>query len=987
MAEPGSEIVLRDAGVSHAHDDHAIRNAQTEGRIRRAKDMLRILVDESSNDKPVTGPGDEWLVDLLARMKTGNFITQNAHEYVHRACVGAGRTDRIHTGWSELSGDTAAAALDVKRRFADRQVVVSGFRGRKPDDPRRLDQFDAADAIVLTRGDFHAPYQFIEAIDYLRSARAAASAVGQPRERALVVADFGFYRPLLRGMFGAAPRGVDEKDHYRKALDSTLRQGQRPGVPHAATTVQIVDSLDDVARTGALTRRGPTALGATPATPALPALPASDTATRNVAQLFVGTTKQLKIEHWRSGFGSATLRISSLIELIDDLGEPEERHGSYVANVRGLRPDAGVENSGKAESFVRVIRRVLDGEHPTISREALLQRLASFGVDAERGDRLHFIADDRGLEFPDWPLLEPYFPAHIKEEALAEVERRVGGQDPAIQAVPGVETTWWINTAGGTTQLLEHFMQAYERRAAATGERLEPSVVSVCVASLVDMDLSTGAADVRNFSGATTFEFRRPPAGAVNAADSEAWFVPAAAINPESRSVQELMDRSHEGAYTASLPWVKAIDAMRADGVTFENTARRSRVPDYRVSLIGQPGSTRGAAWQERIRALAPANATRPDPAGEHAQPVVIGQASAARAFDPYAIGQRVQHADAVVFDAVPGTLGAQATVLYEYFSALVLTSLHPDYKNVRVLVNEGDPHLAILQELVRTQHLYGLSENPLTLSRRYDEESQATAELERHWAQYERIEVPQDGAAAPPNQFDVRRELDAGRAARRPAVVVLASGKAVEPSLVAETTSVARWIAGRGDDAIYGGGAKGLMGEFYQHYQRHAASSRTGGKVAGISTTMVIGKETTTSELPAALDVGHVSPDIITRMHQLFEADMAVFLAGGVGTAEEIGFALALKAAGVQPMRDKPMILVNSLMPDGKRLCDGYLEYFGAGDPALDRQRRIEAGASRLKALNVHVVQAGRDDFDRTFGDEFMRIRKLYGIGSTPRA
>ncbi|CAN7566397.1 LOG family protein [Trinickia sp. LjRoot230] len=943
--------------------------AAVAARFERMRDLLRQMVDETSNDKPTIRDGDVWLLELLANMKEGNFVTQDPIEHVNWGRI---RTDQIQTQFSEFSADTVAHAESIKQQLQGREVAVLGFVARELDEPLRQKQWDSADDIVLAAGDPHALHQFIEAFDYLRC-RSPKDVPESKRQKRLIIADFEFYRPLLRRLFGVAPTGTNERFYYRQSLQALLRM-HGPQSPRLDVTVEIPGSLEDLPAPSTKAIIGTQA----DQTESLADIEQRLVKVREVPCLFVGTNKVTKLAHLNAAFSGTTVTINSLMTLIDDLGNPDECHKTYAANARGLS-GADANNSGKAESFARVIQSVLNGEHPTISREMLLDRLKKFGVTG----KIYFMTDDRGAEFPDWDLLEPHLDSEFKKSVIEELKRRVGGQDMRIQPVPGVEMTWWINTAGGIEALFGYFERAYKKRLAKTNEDIPRKVTTACVATLVEMDLTTGDYEMRTYSGATTYDFRRPRADLPNRETSEAWYVEPGSHNPENRSMQEIMDASPEGARSPSLPWVKVVEAMRADGVVFANTRPVARVPDYKITFHGADQSTRGTALQMSMNMLMQRDNTGPRASARTPLPVIApnrrGIAPAA-AFDSYEIGRRIAGSDALIFDKTPIEFLARAKRFYEYFSALVLTSLHPDFANAAVLVNEEDEGMSILQEAVKTQYRYGLSEDPLSLTLPYASERDALDKLARHWKQYERLATavtPEalGGSIAPTADFDVRAALDEWRDERHPAIVVLASGKAVAPALVEEIRVIAECIARLDADAISGGGAKGLMGALQQHYQRYATMLGIDGKVAGISTTMVIGKETQTGQLSSALQVKHVSPEIVTRMHQLFAADVAIVAAGGIGTAQEIGFILAAKAAGIEPFSRQPVLLVNSIMSDGKRLLDGYLEFFGAA-PGTTREQRIATGRRLLEEIGVYVIDAPAGGLADSLDKRFAQLR-----------
>lgn len=988
-----------------------VQTRVTKARIARARDVFRTLIDESSNSKPHLESNETWVTDLLDRMKAGNHLVQNGAEYVSRDGLD---TDHIYTRWNELSGDTIQAARDAKNLFPSLDIVVPGYRGRKPDERRRVKQLKASDAIVLAEGDLHAPHQIIEALHHLRS--------GKVKNTPLVVSEpvLEFYGPLWEGLFGPVPQATTASAFYKKQLQQWIRGGKHSDPNAVVLTPKSLYDIFDSDIKAAQHASPPSAIASALQSVRRMDPFAIETEQLVIPQLYIGTTKEDKAEHWRASINGKDVDVRLLMEGIDILGEPEERHGTYMANARGTvadelarhakfarypwafawlskrahpqaAPSEHIVNSGKAQSYIETIQQVLQGQHRDLSRDAFLQRLKSQGVDVARGDKLFFMSDDRGFEVPEWDKIEPYFDEKTKQAALALIAEKVGGQDTKLQAVPGVESTWWINAAGGVEQLMKHFADAFDAYEQATGEKLSRKTTSVVAASLVGMDLATGKAQVRNFTGASTYEIRRPEQGK-RADTTECWFVPTE-NNPGGYSIQQFMD-GEPGVpdFEALLPWVKAGRAMEAAGLVFHNARGKERVDDYRIDFVGEADVARGHALQQQVDDYV-AHGLRATPnKGGSAQ----GKSGVQRplhtpyrdmfvssSFDPYDILERVDRSDAIVFDSAPSSKAGQAKLFYDYFSALVFKSLHPDYAGMQVLVNANDPQLKILGDLVDVQHTYGLSQELVTMAKPYRNKQDAMRLLQRHWNGYERVRLS-DGPAQAEGKFDLDGALARGRESAPPSVVVLASGKAEQPGLVGEAKAVAEWIAQSGFDARTGGGAKGLMGAVTKHFKAANRDLGNDGRIAGVSTDMVIGKETAKNELPKDLDVPYVTRDIVSRMALLFGADMGVFLAGGIGTAQEIGFAIALKAAGHPLTKDKPMVLINSLMPDGRRLADGYMEFFGAADPSLTtRAERIAKGRQILGDMGVHVIEAGAGDVDETVKQASTRIAEASGIRS----
>jgi predicted Rossmann-fold nucleotide-binding protein len=923
------------------------------------------------------GEQTAWVEALLQNMKDGGHLTQNPAEYLitpHFDSTG------IDTHQLALAGDTVHEARSIKQATRAEglfRTMVLGWRGRALDDSHRQQQLDKSAFIVLPKGDFHAVTQLFEAMRYLASDRIESLPEAE-RRKTLVIPDLSFYRPLLEALFGPPPAGADAAAFFEEQLNALLVPPDSGRDQYIA--VRVLDDPQSLVDT-CLARLPGTqnVLNMVQYQPPI-SFPC------NVPLLFVGTSKEPKLRDWCGALANDGVELRFLMEAINDVGDPAEKHRTYVTNSRGK---AGEGNTGKAHSFLQVLQAVLRGEHPTMPRETFLQRLKDFGVDAARGDVFHFLVDDRGFEVPHWDKIAPYFNAELLAAIEEEVEHRVGGQAMGKQPVPGVETTWWLNVAGGPKNLMEEILRAYDRYEEDTGETLPRQMVDVCVATLVEFNLSNGEATMQDFAGTTLFDVRRPREGAF-ADDTEAWFHPPQDVNPRGLSVRELVDTTQAGKLAEFLPWVKTVEAMRAGGVTFENPRQKQLVPDYAVTVVGSGFPDQEQTWQREISAYATTQLGVPcEPASVFHFDRALDAASGTPAFDPYEIAERIQAHDALVFDGVPPNHTDQrhlAQLMYEFFSVLVDKNIHPDKKDMLVLVNRDDPRLDILCGVVSLQNEYGLTIDPPMLMQTCGEGDDVVARLKAHWSDYERRPPSvQAHPSDPANRFSVRDELNAGRDHRKPATAILASSKSVAMGVKAETVLIANKVAEGGHDALFGGGTKGLMGEFDVHYRKRVRELDTGGRIAGITTKVVVGKETETGRLSPELDVGHVTTDIVTRMRAMFAADVAVFLAGGVGTSQEVGFGLALKMAGDPLAKDKPMILVNSLMPSGGRLCDGYLEYFGYDDrfPFEDSETRQARGRERLEEAGVYVVEAERDDFDDVFRETFDRACARYGIAA----
>jgi len=607
---------------------------------------------------------------------------------------------------------------------------------------------------------------------------------------------------------------------------------------------------------------------------------------------------------------------------------------------------------------------VLADEAPTVSREELLRRLKQLGVDAQRGDKLTIITDDRGIECPDWHRIEPYFPRELKEKILTEVRRQVGDQDPELQAVPGVETTWWFNTAGGVSALLEHLNKAYEGYEKATGVPLPRRIRSVCATTLVEVDLGKDATSarnakptVRNYSGSTMYALRAPAPGAEKD-DSYSWLVPESEVATDDRSVAQRIALGVDGAYVEELPWMKVKVAMEASGVRFAKPEETHRVPDYRIRTFGTPGTSRvGDAWQLQARNFAKLS-QRPLAPQRPPSKVLMPPAAATvgpSSFDPHAIERLMLENDALVFASTPETVLGRTRLAYEYFSAKVARHEHSDRKGLLLLVSSQDAGLQIMQRLSQTIYGSGLAEKPELLTSIYADDEQGLALVRQHWKQYRRVLA---SPSNPIDPFDARTGLNEGRSERRRAGAYFCSAKSVAPDLVDGAEAIGGFLAENGLDMSYGAGSKGMMGRASRRFVEVSEHTGSGARLAGISTPMVIKLETADGKVPEWVNVGHIASDIVVRMKTIIEcSDFIIVDKGGDGTLQELLISIALKEADDPLMRGKPIVILNAPLSNDVRLFDPFIEFYGPFGKR--REERLEQGREVLRGLGVHVIES----------------------------
>lgn len=947
-----------DAAVSHA-----------ESAIDRAATILDTLTDPNVSRKPFLHSSESWVPWQLENMNRFNFVTQRGAEYVNQA--GKPSTDHIHTASIALSGDAVRSASAARSHFSGAaRVTILGTSEKPSEHEQRFARYADSDLFVLPEGGPQAPRQFLEVVRCLKAGMADEQSAGRlPKE--LVVTNYGFYRPLLMGLFGlppsdAAPGKVPVREYYRQALEKII--GTTPdGLPRAR--VVFADSLERVpvsrvpgdatkakeARTGDIRSAGSSA---------------DDII---VTHPFFGSAQLHKLDHWDKAFGSEVTQLLSLIQTDLPLGEPPERYHTYEANSGGRSP-ALDGRSGKAESFYRTIYQVLIGEHPKVSREAFLARLKGLGVDAERGDKLTFITDDRGIECPDWHLIGPYFPTDMLNKFFEEVEHQVGGHDPELQSMPGSETTWFFNKFGGVSAALELIDKAYDAyEKAHPGVRLKRRIKSVCAATLVQVDLGRDPQSareakpvMRNFSGSTTYALRRPPEH-VDPNDSYSWCVPEGELGIDNRSVEERVELGIDGPYVGELPWMKVKAAMEASGVKFVDAGDMPRVADYRIYTFGDETATiSGQELQRKVRAGAKSLLPQAPALIKASEPPQLESSTALAAaqvlFDPHDIERRMHGNDALILASTTDDVLELSKAAYAYFSAHVAKHEHPDRKRMLVLLNGGDPRLQILRRQSRVVYGNGLAEKPSLLSSVYTDGEHALARVRKHWEGYRRVPA---SPINPFDPFDAEAKLMEGRAERPRLGAFFSSARSVNDELLRGSRAIGRFVAQNGFDMSYGAGSKAMMLHAAKTFVDTVKSLGTDQRLLGVSTPMVIKLETEDGRLPAWLDTGHISPDIVMRMKKIVTpADFGFVDKGGDGTLQELAFVAAVNAAvqkaggpisGDPLMRERTFILLNAPMLNGQKLYDPFIEFYAPSD--VKPHQRYEAGREVLRGLGIHEV------------------------------
>lgn len=939
----------------------AVRNAQAE--IDRVVRIFDTLNDPHISRKPSLDRSSRWVVAQLEEMKAHNLVVQHGREYVDQSALNKPSTRHIRTPSIAPSGDAVRKASAAQRHFCNEQGVVTvlGMGENPRAHEQRYARYDDTDIFVLPEGGPRAVQQFVEALRYLASGKVDRQPAAK-RPKRLILANYRFYRPLLIGLFGLPPRGAPVREYYRQALEALIGTAA-DGSPRAS--VELADRLDEVATSAetddVVTGKSDSAFIALDA--------ANETI---IVQLLFGSAQVHKKNHWIDAFGNE-FDLQSLMETELAFGEPSEPYHAYEANAGGKSPNLD-GTGGKAESFARTLQNALADE---TLREPLLQRLAQLGY--KRDHPLRFFTDDRGLECPDWHLIKEYVPEELRDKIFAEVEFRVGGQDTRVQAAPGTETTWWANTAGGMSALLEHLSRAYDEYEKATGARLERRIRTVCVATMVELDVGEDAQSARKatpkvqtFSGSTMYALREPNWEENPEADPEDtywWFVPQSDIGADNRSVGERILLGERGDYERDLPWMKIKDAMTASGLRLVNRDPTERVRDYRLIVFGDDAAKKtGEGWEDEIRVSA-ARVLGGTPKLESRETEdTSSSADRYSLFDPHEI-ERLMKSDALAFMRTPvgghNVVLERAKLAYAYFSAKVAVHEHPDRRNLLLLVNGQDPGLQLLRRQSAVLYRNGLGENPLHLTHVYRDDEEGLALMRRHWQRHRRVPSTSTSRL---DDFDVRAALDKGRDEKRRAsaraVAYFCSARSVAIDVAAGARSIGYLLAKNDVDMAYGGGLKGMMGVASDSF--HKTVKRIGGdaRLVGISTPMVLNFETDSGKLPDYIDIGNIAPDIVVRMRQILaSADSVIVDRGGDGTFQEAAIAIALKAAGDPLMRDKPIIFINTPMERGidrngnKRpvqLFNPFIEFFGT----LGSPNALEEGRQVLASLGVHIIE-----------------------------
>lgn len=929
--------------------------------------IFHMLNDPHVIRKPSLDASTSWVVSLLENMKQRNFIMQHGREYVDQSKLNKPSTDHIHTPSIAPSGDAVRAARVAQRHFRNERGVVTilGMGENPREHQQRYARYDDADLFVLPEGGPRAAQQFIEVLHYLANGETDEQPDAR-RSKRLIVTHYGFYEPLLMGLFGRPPAGVSEHEYYRQALETFIGTGP-DGAPRAS--VDLIDRLEEKATSddGGGVSQNEISIASS-------AQGEHDEIV--IDQLFFASAQLHKMNHWVDAFGNE-FDLQSLMETKLAYGEPPEPYHAYEANAGGKSPNLDGDG-GKAESFARILKNALADEG---SRDALLRRLDQLGF--KRGRTLRFFTDDRGIECPDWHLIKQHVPQKLRDKIFAEVKRRVGGQDTRVQAAPGSETTWWANTAGGMSALLEHLNRAYDEYDRTHDVPLERRIRSVCVTTMVELDVGEDASSARNarpvvhsYAGSTMYALREPDLRNPEAdpEDSFWWFVPETDVGTDNRSVGERIAAGVTGDYEQDLPWMKAMDAMRASGLRFVNRDPTDRVADYRLMTYGHAEARKaGRQWQKRIRDGADRSQriTVPSTSRDTADARSAGPSAApAPLFDPHEIEREMAQNDAFVFMSTPvgGDNEAleRAKLAYAYFSGKVAVHEHPDLRNLLLVVNGSDPGMAILRRQSAILYRNGLGENPLHLTHVYHDDDQGLALVRQHWQRYRRGPEPPSSRL---DTFDVRAALNKGRDEPRRAAAYFCSARSVAIDLAKGAESIGRLLADNKFDMSYGGGSKGMMGLASQSFADRVKSNGGDARLVGISTPMVLNLETDSGELPNYIDVKHIAPDIVVRMKQILApVDSVIVDRGGDGTFQEAAIAIAMKAAGDPLMRDKPIIFINTPMERGidrqgnqrlVRLFDPFIEFFGT----LESPHALEEGRAVLESLGVRVVDHDLED------------------------
>ncbi|GAK30003.1 hypothetical protein WOSG25_010900 [Weissella oryzae SG25] len=130
---------------------------------------------------------------------------------------------------------------------------------------------------------------------------------------------------------------------------------------------------------------------------------------------------------------------------------------------------------------------------------------------------------------------------------------------------------------------------------------------------------------------------------------------------------------------------------------------------------------------------------------------------------------------------------------------------------------------------------------------------------------------------------------------------VFMGAHDGANPDFKVAAQAVGRLIATNGYNLVYGGSATGLMGTVAKTAKEHGAY------VIGIHPDNLIPEQAG----PDLADEYIPVPDMDTRKRLMFDrADAFLFLAGGLGTLEELGQVLSWTKLG---MYDKPIVLLNT--------------------------------------------------------------------------
>lgn len=120
--------------------------------------------------------------------------------------------------------------------------------------------------------------------------------------------------------------------------------------------------------------------------------------------------------------------------------------------------------------------------------------------------------------------------------------------------------------------------------------------------------------------------------------------------------------------------------------------------------------------------------------------------------------------------------------------------------------------------------------------------------------------------------------------------------------------------------------------------------------------------------------DYWAVYPTIYQRMHELQNADAEVVLPGGAGTIQEIAASVLMRKAGIYPIENRPLIIVNH-----QGIYDPFLKMIPDGDRKLYNIKVVDTTEQALKVLMKARKARNMEPVLPYTKDEYEKLKKSF--------